>query len=162
MGSLFFMCKKEVLFVALTGKRERFCIEYSKTGNAKLAYIKAGYKCKNENVAKSLGSRMLSKDDVKQRLKELSDEVKNDNIASIQEIQEFWTKVLRNEEVEEVVGVAEGGPFRLSKNCNIKDRIKAAELLGRVNGIFIDNVNVTGTVPVTFVDDLEDDPEAEK
>lgn len=141
--------------MALKGKRERFCIEYSKTGNAKLAYMKAGYKYKNENVAKSLGSRMLSKDDVKQRLKELSDEVKNENIASIQEIQEFWTKVLRNEEVEQVVGMTEGGPFRMSKDCNIKDRIKAAELLGRVNGLFLDKVEVTGNVPVTFVDDLK-------
>lgn len=141
--------------MALKGKRERFCIEYSKTGNAKLAYMKAGYKYKNENVAKSLGSRMLSKDDIKQRLKELSDEVKNENIASIQEIQEFWTKVLRNEEVEQVVGMTEGGPFRMSKDCNIKDRIKAAELLGRVNGLFLDKVEVTGNVPVTFVDDLK-------
>ena len=141
--------------MALKGKRERFCIEYSKTGNAKLAYMKAGYKYKNENVAKSLGSRLLSKDDVKQRLKELSDEVKNENIASIQEIQEFWTKVLRNEEVEEVVGVTEGGPFRMSKDCNIKDRIKAAELLGRVNGLFLDKVEVSGNVPVTFIDDLK-------
>lgn len=141
--------------MALKGKRERFCIEYSKTGNAKLAYMRAGYKYKNENVAKSLGSRMLSKDDIKQRLKELSDEVKNENIASIQEIQEFWTKVLRNEEVEQVVGMTEGGPFRMSKDCNIKDRIKAAELLGRVNGLFLDKVEVTGNVPVTFVDDLK-------
>lgn len=141
--------------MALKGKRERFCIEYSKTGNAKLAYMRAGYKYKNENVAKSLGSRMLSKDDVKQRLKELSEEVKNENIASIQEIQEFWTKVLRNEEVEQVVGMTEGGPFRMSKDCNIKDRIKAAELLGRVNGLFLDKVEVTGNVPVTFVDDLK-------
>lgn len=139
----------------LTPRQEAFCINYAKTGNAMNALKAAGYKYKNNNSAKANASRLLTYDNVQQRLKEISNEVKNDNIASIQEIQEFWTKVLRNEEVEEVVGITEGGPFRMSKDCNIKDRIKAAELLGRVNGLFLDKVEVTGNVPVTFVDDLK-------
>lgn len=139
----------------LTPRQEVFCINYAKTGNAMNALKAAGYKYKNNNSAKANASRLLTYDNIQQRLKEISNEVKNDNIASIQEIQEFWTKVLRNEEVEEVVGMTEGGPFRMSKDCNIKDRIKAAELLGRVNGLFLDKVEVTGNVPVTFVDDLK-------
>lgn len=138
----------------LNVRQEKFCIEYAKSGNATQAYINAGYKCKDGKSCRARASKLLTLDNVQQRLRELNDEVKNDAIASIQEIKEFWTKVLRNEEVEDVVGMTEGGPFRLSKDCNIKDRIKAAELLGRTAGIFVDNVNITGNVPVTFVEDI--------
>lgn len=138
-------------------RQEKFCIEYAKSGNATRAYINAGYKCKDEKSCRARASKLLTLDNVKQRLKEINDEIKSDSIADIKEIKEFWTKVLRNEEVEDVVGMSEAGPFRLSKDCNIKDRIKAAELLGRTSGIFVDNINVNGTVPVTFVEDLKPD-----
>jgi phage terminase small subunit len=141
----------------LNVRQEKFCIEYAKSGNATRAYINAGYKCKDEKSCRGRASKLLTNDNVKQRLRELHEETKNDSIASIQEIKEFWTKVLRNEEVEDVVGMTEGGPFRLSKDCNIKDRIKAAELLGRTAGLFVDNVNLTGNVPVTFVEDMKSD-----
>ena len=153
---VYFYIKVVLSDMKLNEKQEKFVLEYAKSGNAGAAYRKAGYKVKDDNSAISGASRLLMNANVKERLQELNEEVKNDSIASIQEIKEFWTKVLRNEEVEEVVGMTEGGPFRLSKDCNIKDRIKAAELLGRTSGIFVDNVNVTGNTQIQFVDDLED------
>ena len=40
-------------------------------------------------------------------------------------------------------------------NISTKDRLKAAELLGKAYGAFRDKVDVSGTVPVVIIDDLE-------
>lgn len=141
---------------ALTERQEKFCIEYAKSGNATEALKLAGYKYKDDNSARANASRLLTYDNIKTRLQELHDDYTNESVASIQEIKEFWTAVMRNEETEEVIVTNEAGPYRITKDSSLKDRIKAAELLGRTAGIFVDNVNVTGTVPVTFVDDLEE------
>ena len=141
---------------ALNVKQEKFCIEYAKSGNATDAYKKAGYTGKNGNSIRARASVLLTNENIKARLQEIHDEQMNESIASIQEIKEFWTKVMRNEETEEVIVTNEAGPFRMTKDGSLRDRIKAAELLGRTSGIFVDNVNVTGTVPITFVDDLDE------
>lgn len=141
--------------MALTTAQEKFCLEYSKTGNAAAAYRYAGYKAKDERSAASGASRLLQNANIKERLKEIHDMTVNDSIASIQEIKEFWTKVMRNEETEQCVFGSETGPLKITKDCSLRDRIKAAELLGKTAGIFIENVNVMGNVPITFVDDLD-------
>ncbi len=51
--------------MALSGKQQRFVDEYLIDRNATQAYIRAGYKVKNEDVAASLASRMLRIDKVK-------------------------------------------------------------------------------------------------
>ena len=140
---------------ALTERQEKFCIEYAKSGNATEALKLAGYKYKDDNSARANASRLLTYDNIKARLQELHDDYTNESVASIQEIKEFWTAVMRNEETEEVIVTNEAGPYRITKDSSLKDRIKAAELLGRTAGIFIDNVNVTGNAAITFVDDLE-------
>ena len=63
--------------MALTIKQEKFCIEYAKSGNARQAYIEAGYKCNSDEAADANASRLLRKDKVKERLAELTEEVKN-------------------------------------------------------------------------------------
>lgn len=140
----------------LSQKQELFCIEYSKTGNAADAYRKAGYKAKDNNSATSGASRLLMNANVKMRLQEIHNETMNDSIASIQEIKEFWTRVMRNQETEQVIVGSENGPYKMSKDCSLKERIKAGELLGRTAGVFLDKVQIDGNVPVTFVDDLNE------
>ena len=139
----------------LTEKQEKFVLEYAKTGNAMQAFKNSGYQYKNDNSAKVGASRLLTNDNIKARLKELHEEQVNDSIASIQEIKEFWTKVMRNEETEEVIVTNEAGPYKMMKDGSLRDRLKAAELLGKTSGIFVDKVEVSGNVPVTFVDDLK-------
>lgn len=138
----------------LSEKQEKFVIEYSKSGNAGASYRKAGYNVSSDTSAISGASRLLMNANVQQRLRELHEETMNESIASIQEIKEFWTKVMRNEETEEVVMGVEGGPLKLTKDCSLRDRIKAAELLGRTAGIFVDNVNVNGAMGVQIIEDL--------
>ena len=85
----------------LTDKQKTFCEEYIKDMNASEAYIRAGYKIKDSNVAKAAASRMLANVNVKTYIAELRGEVKSKNIADAKEIREFLTNVLRGEESEE-------------------------------------------------------------
>ena len=146
--------------MALTPMQEKFVFEYSKCGNATQAYIKAGYKYKNEKVACSLASRLLSNDDVKERLRDLAKETKTQAIADSRQMQEMLTKII-NEELDEEVLMTEGCGDGYSqvvikrKKAALRDRLKAIELLSKLQGAFVDKVQIEGSVPVTFVEVLD-------
>lgn len=147
---------------------ERFCQNYAKTGNGAQSFIDAGYSVKSKNAAAVRAHALLNKNsNVQKRLRELHDEIDSKSIADIKEAQEILTKIIREELDEEVLmseGQGEGYSRIVSKRkkAALKDRLKAIETLVRMQGGFIDTVNINGNVPVTFVDDLEDDPEAQK
>ncbi len=97
-------------------RQERFCIEYAACGNATAAAIEAGY---SAHTARSTGQRLLSTNVIKSRIQEIADEVKSEKIASIEEIQAFWTDIMRDGEQK------------------TSDRLKAAELLFRSKGGYV-------------------------
>ena len=122
--------------------------------------IKAGY---SENYAKSDGCKILENPSVKsyidEKLKELSDK----KIADQQEVLAYLTAVLRGETQSEIVvvegqgeGVSRAKPMQ--KAPDERERLKAAELLGKRMGLFKDKLDVTANVPVIISggDDLED------
>jgi phage terminase small subunit len=132
-------------------KQELFCVEYAKTGNARQAYKKAGYICKNDDVADACASRLLTQAKVKERLAELTEEAKNNAIADIQEMQEKLTAIIRQELTEEVIVSDQiAGVQRLTKTSSIKDVISAIEKLGKMQGAFVDRMNLDGALQVVF------------
>lgn len=142
----------------MTEKKQRFCDEYLIDTNATQAAIRAGYSVK---TAKSQGQRLLTDVDVQNYIREQAENIKNDNIADAKEVMEYLTSVLRGEsESTEIVveGVGKGfSEARLvDKPPSEKDKLKAAELLGKRYGIFTDKVNLSGGVGVMIVDDLGD------
>ena len=84
----------------LTTKQKIFCDEYLKSGNAKEAAIKAGYSPK---TAKSIGQENLTKPDLKAYIDAKMAEIESHKIADAKEVLEFYTKVLRDEVVEEIM-----------------------------------------------------------
>lgn len=146
----------------LTPKQERFCLEYAKCGNARQAYISAGYSHKKDSTADVNACRLLKNDKVKARLAELAEEVKNDSIADIQEMQETLTKIIRQKMTEEVIvteGTGEGCSEAKSvdKGPAIKDVINAINTLGKMQGLFKEKVEVEAIIPVfSGEDELED------
>lgn len=143
-------------------KWEAFCLHYAKTGNASEAYRNAGYKTANERSIYSNCNRLLKNDDIKNRLAELAEEMASEKIAGIREIQEFLTSVIRGETTEDVVvnefcgdGVSEAKVVKVRTAS--KDRIKAAETLGKMQGAFDTKSNINVIIPVFGgEDDLED------
>lgn len=115
----------------LTPKQERFCVEYLVDCNATQAAIRAGYSAK---TARSQGQRMLTNVDIKSKIDELREEIKNSRIASAVERMEFLTQVMRGEITEEVVLVTkQKGVIHDFKQAYVSDRIKAAIELDKMD-----------------------------
>ena len=121
----------------LTPRQEKFCIEYSKCGNARQAYIAAGYSHKKDSTVDVNACRLLKTDKVQRRLQELAEEAKNDAIADIQEMQEVLTRIIRQNMTEEVL-TADG--YKMKKTPAVKDVINAINSLGRMQGAFVDRI----------------------
>ena len=81
----------------------------------------------------------------------------NNRIAKAEEILEFLTATLRGEVTEEVVvgGFGKSATEKIIKNVDLRDRLKAAELLGKRYRLFTDKVEVEGVVPVMIVGESE-------
>lgn len=141
----FVIFRKAVNDLALSVKQEKFCLEYAKSGNQRQAYLKAGYKCKNENSADASASQLLRNPKVKERLAELAEEIKNASIADMTEMQQALTSIIRQQMDEEVIVVESVGDFMseartMNKKPAIKDVISAINTLGKMQGLFVDKV----------------------
>ncbi len=158
---LFFIFEKRgETSMKLTEKQKRFADHYIETGNATESAVKAGY---SKKTAAVIAAENLIKPNIKnyidRKLKALEDE----RTASAKEILEMLTASMRGEIDEEVI-VIEGDGDGVSsarvvkKQIGLKDRIKAAELLGKRYRLFTDKIEVEGAVPVVIVgeDNLED------
>ena len=144
----------------LTPKQKAFAEYYIETGNATEAARKAGYKGKNLN---RIASENLSKLDIKSYIDEKMKELEDKRIAKADEVLKYLTRVIRGEETEQVVVTENIGDFMsearvVNKELSAKDKIKAAELLGKRYRLFVDKVdaNINANVVFEGENELED------
>jgi phage terminase small subunit len=136
----------------LTEKQKRFADYYIETGNATESARRAGYKGDNLN---RIASENLTKLVIQEYVNERIAEKDNKRIAKQDEVLQFLTNVLRGEETETIPIFAKDH-FELVENTpSIKDRTKAAELLGKRYTLWTDKTQLEGTIGVTVVDDIE-------
>ena len=115
----------------LNARDKKFADEYIRTGKIIESAIKAGFA---ESTARDRAAEWLNPDSksaklsVLEYINEINKKIEKEKIADAKEIQEFWTKTFRDEEVE------------------MKDRIKTSELLAKVQGAFVENINLTGNI----------------
>lgn len=134
----------------LTAKQNTFIDAYlgeAKMNAAQAARI-AGYKHPETQGAENL-----------RKLRPWIDKVMNERhsnaIATQEEIQKFFTSVLRGEVKEEVV--SNSGKI-LEVPASTKDRLKAAECMGRAYGMFTERKEISGTMDINIgVGDYDDD-----
>lgn len=143
----------------LTAKQRIFANEYLIDMNATRAYKKAYASCKKDETARVNGSKLLANTNVKSYIEEQLKKIEDQSIADATEVMKYLTKVLRGEEVEEMIvveGVGEGcsEARRMNKALNQKDRIKAAELLGKRYALFTEKVEANAQVGVQIIDDI--------
>lgn len=129
----------------LTAKQQRFVDEYLIDLNATQAAIRAGYTAKyaNTNASKLLQNTTI-RDMIAKRMAEKEAEL----IASQDEVLRYLTAVMRGESHAEVVvveGVGEGcsEARTMQKAPDEKERLKAAELLGKRYALFTEKVETT-------------------
>lgn len=137
----------------LTIKQKKFADEYIISGNASDAARNAGYSPKyiNSNVQKLLQNTAI-KQYVDERLAELSDK----QIAKQEEVLKYLTSVMRGEQTEQTL-ISEGAELgqRIANiEVSAKDRIKAAELLGKRYGSWTDKVDLNSTEGIKIIDDI--------
>lgn len=144
----------------LTLKQKAFAEYYIETGNATESAIKAGY---SKKTARVIGQENLLKPALKSYIDEKMKELESKRIAKAEEVLEYLTRVLRGEETEQVVVTENIGDFMseakvIDKELSAKDKIKAAELLGKRYRLFTDKIeaDVHQTVVFEGEDDLED------
>lgn len=132
----------------LTIKQKRFADEYIISGNAEEAAVIAGY---SEKYARGNAYKLVAKSGIKsyidKRLKELDDK----QIAKQEEVLKYLTSVVRGESRSAVV-VVEGEGDGVSsarlidKPPDEKEKLKAAELLGKRYRLFTDKVELDAEV----------------
>lgn len=133
----------------LTPKQKRFADEYIISGNIYQSLVKAGY---SENYAKSDGCKILDNPSVKAYIDDRMADFEREAIASQEEVLSYLTSVMRGEQTEQVM--VNGGEV-VDVAVGAKDRIKAAELLGKRYGAWTERVDLVGSVGVTIVDDID-------
>lgn len=141
----------------MTEKQKRFADEYLISLNATQAAIKAGYEGKfvGQNADKLLKNTKIS-EYISARMAEKEARL----IANQDEILKYLTSVMRGESVSEVVVVEGGGngfseARRIEKSPDEKERLKAAELLGKRYGLYTEKMEVDADVsPIVIRDDV--------
>ena len=126
----------------LTAKQQRFCDEYLIDLNATQAAIRAGY---SKKTARAIGNENLMKPDIKKYIDERMAEKEAALIADQDEVLRYLTSVMRGETQSEIVvveGCGEGysEARTMQKAPDEKERLKAAELLGKRYGLYTDKV----------------------
>ena len=113
---------------------ENFCLEIVQSGNGTEAYKKAGYKVKSDNAAAVGAAKLLRKAKVQKRIAELRSEMDSHKIMDAAERRELLTQYARDEETAK------------------PDRLKAMELLNKMDGVYINKTQVSGVdgAPLVF------------
>ncbi len=139
--------------MALTPKQKLFCDEYLIDCNATQAAIRAGY---SEKTAGAIGEQNLKKLEIKSYIDDRMKEKQSGLIADQDEILQYLTSVIRGESVsEELVVEATGNGYSearpVDKAPSEKDKLKAAELLGKRYGLYSEKVDVSMQTPVVIM-----------
>ena len=114
--------------------QENFCVEFVRCGNATEAYKKAGYKVRSDNTAAVCAAKLLRNAKVQSRIAELREELDSHKIMDAAERRELLTQFARDEETAK------------------PDRLKAMDLLNKMDGVYINKTQVSGAdgAPLTF------------
>jgi phage terminase small subunit len=132
----------------LSLKQQRFADEYIISGNATQAAVKAGYSSKYANTN---ASKLLQNTTIKSYIDERLAQLASDKVATQEEVLTYLTSVMRGETQEQTLcSIGELGQEVIDIDVGAKDRIKAAELLGKRFRMWTEKVetDITQTVVI--------------
>lgn len=135
-------------------KQKMAADEYIICGDKKASMLKVGY---SNNYATKKAYLVFDRDDVKEYIAKRMKEIEAETIANQTEVLQYLTRVLRDEESEEtLVNVGNFEQEVRTVKLSAKDKIKAAELIGKRWGSWTDKVDVTSDLTLVFEDDYGD------
>lgn len=159
----------------LTARQKKFCDEYLIDLNATQAAIRAGY---SPNSAGAIGGENLEKPEIRARIDAaLAEQSRRTGVTADRVVRELARVAFVNAEdvIDFDTATIKNGSSRddtaaiasvkvktipttdgegIEREIRLADKLKALELLGKRFGMFTDNVNVSGDIGVTIVDDI--------
>ena len=126
----------------MTPKQQRFCDEYLIDLNATQAAIRAGY---SEKYAHTNANKLLQITTIKDFIADRMASKESKLIADQDEVLKYLTSVMRGDTQSEIVvveGIGDGcsEARAMQKAPDEKERLKAAELLGKRYGLYTEKV----------------------
>lgn len=145
----------------LTAKQKIFCDEYIISLNATQAAIKAGY---SKKTARKIAAENLTKPVIQNYISERMKQKESSLIATQDEVLQYLTSVLRGEsQTTDIVLVGMGDGYQevqeVEKKPSEKERLKAAELLGKRYGLYTDKISADVDMSLDISIDYGDDDE---
>jgi phage terminase small subunit len=129
----------------ISKKQQLFISEYVKDLNGASAYRRAGYRAKNDNVAKACASRMLTNANIKTAVAKLmQDRAEKNSLTAdwvLKRLKENLERCMQIEPVFDRYGHETGVYKWEPKAAN-----KSLELIGKHIGMFIDKLEHSGTI----------------
>lgn len=146
----------------MTEKQKRFCDEYLIDCNDTRAYKTVYKNVKSDVVAATNGGRLLRNAEVQKYIAEQMEEIHNEKTADAQEVIEYLTSVLRGESTAQEIVVEGTGDGcsearTMEKSPSEKERLKAAELLGKRYALFTDKVETDVDMDLNITIDYGED-----
>lgn len=146
----------------MTEKQKIFADEYLIDLNATRAYKVAYQNVKNDGVAAAAAARLLRNVKVKNYIADRMEEIHNEKTADAQEVIEYLTSVLRGESTAQEIVVEGTGDGcsearTMEKSPSEKERLKAAELLGKRYSLFTDKVETDVDMDLNITIDYGED-----
>ena len=150
-----------MIVAKLTAKQQRFCDEYLIDLNATQAAIRAGY---SKKTAGRIGTENVQKPVIKEYIAQRMAEKESRLIADQDEVLKYLTSVMRGQSRSSIVVVESTGDFmsaarEIEKSPDEKERLKAAELLGKRYGLYTDKVDQVVDMDLNITVDYGDEDE---
>lgn len=140
-------------------RQKRFADEYLTDLNAEAAAIRAGY---SRKYARGNAHKLVANSCIKAYIQQRMAEKESALIADQNEVLKYLTSVIRGQSRSSVVVIENVGDFmsearEMEKSPDEKERLKAAELLGKAHQIFVDKVEQTVDMDLNITVDYGDE-----
>lgn len=140
-------------------RQRRFADEYLIDLNAEAAAVRAGY---SPRYARGNAYKLVAKSGIKEYIEKRMAEKESELIADQNEVLRYLTAVMRGESTSEeiiVEGIGDGRSKarKLEKTPSEKDRLKAAELIGKRYGLFTDKIEADVDMDLNITIDYGDE-----
>lgn len=143
----------------MTEKQKIFADEYLIDLNGTRAYKAAYPNVKKDNSAAARANKLLKNKEIDEYIQNRLDELADERVAKQQEVMEYLTSVLRGKSTSSVLAMCgDGCQEVIDKPPDERERLKAAEMLGKRYRLWTDKVEVEGAIPVVITgeDELEE------
>ena len=141
----------------MTERQKRFCDEYLIDLNATQAAIRAGY---SEKYANTNAPKLLRNTAIKAFISARMAEKETKLIADQDEVLKYLTAVMRGESGAHVLARDMTGADRvIKKPPDEKERLKAAELLGKRYGLYTEKVEQQTDMELKISVDYGEEPD---